>query len=265
MPSPISQNLRSAPQKHPRPKTAVSVPSGYGPFSGRPLMKWVAAVGIGSARPLSAVSAVGISGFLREESMGVTRGPGADDIDIGARAATRHKLGLPGSRSVQNRSGLCLVPADPAQTGRDTMSPPTIPKTHRRVVLARRPPGEPAEADFRIEEVAVPEPGPGQFLARVVYLSLDPYMRGRMRDAQSYAAPVALGEVMTAGAVGEVVRSNHPHFKVGDIVEDTMGWQEYALGPGRAARKIDPAHGPISYSNSVLGMPGMTAYFGLFE
>ena len=78
-------------------------------------------------------------------------------------------------------------------------------------------------------------------------------------------APVALGEVMTAGAVGEVVKSNHPQFQVGDIVEDTMGWQEYAVGPGRDARKIDPAHGPVSYANGVLGMPGMTAYFGLLE
>jgi NADPH-dependent curcumin reductase len=145
------------------------------------------------------------------------------------------------------------------------MIAPTIPKAHRRVVLARRPPGEPAESDFRIEEVPVPEPGPGQFLARVIYLSLDPYMRGRMRDAKSYAPPVELGGVMTGGAVGQVVKSNHPHFQVGDIVEDTLGWQEYAIGPGRTARKIDPAHGTISYANSVLGMPGMTAYFGLFE
>jgi NADPH-dependent curcumin reductase CurA len=140
-----------------------------------------------------------------------------------------------------------------------------IPATYRRIVLARRPPAEVAETDFRIEEVPVPEPGPGQYLARVVYLSLDPYMRGRMRDAKSYAPPVAIGGVMTAGAVGEVVRSNHPDFKVGDIVEDAMGWQEYAIGPGRTARRIDPAHGPISYANSVLGMPGMTAFFGLFE
>lgn len=145
------------------------------------------------------------------------------------------------------------------------MTTPTVPSTYRRIVLARRPPAEPAETDFRIEEVPTPEPGPGQFLARVIYLSLDPYMRGRMRDAKSYAPPVALGEVMTAGAVGQIVKSNHPHFQVGDIVEDTMGWQEYAVGPGRAARKIDPAHGPVSYANSVLGMPGMTAYFGLLE
>ena len=109
-----------------------------------------------------------------------------------------------------------------------------IPKTHRRVVLVRRPPAEPAESDFRVEEVPVPEPGPRQVLVRVIYMSLDPYMRGRMRDAASYAAPVGLGEVMTGGTVGEVVKSNHPDYKVGDIVEDRLGWQEYAIGPGPA-------------------------------
>ncbi len=111
-----------------------------------------------------------------------------------------------------------------------------IPKTYRRVVLARRPPGEPAEADFRIEEVAMPEPGPGQVLVRVIYMSLDPYMRGRMRDAASYAAPVGIGEVMTGGTVGEVVKSNHPGLKPGDIVEDRLGWQEYALGGATLAQ-----------------------------
>ncbi len=140
-----------------------------------------------------------------------------------------------------------------------------IPKTHRRIVLVRRPPAEPAEADFRIEEVAVPEPGPRQALVRVIYLSLDPYMRGRMRDVASYAAPVGIGDVMTGGTVGEVVKSNHPNFKVGDIVEDRLGWQEYAIGGGPSLRKVDPALAPISTANGVLGMPGMTAYFGLFE
>jgi NADPH-dependent curcumin reductase len=140
-----------------------------------------------------------------------------------------------------------------------------IPKTHRRVVLVRRPPAEPAESDFRIEEVPMPEPGPRQFLVRVVYMSLDPYMRGRMRDAASYAAPVGIGEVMSGGTVGEVVKSNHPDYKVGDVVEDRLGWQEYAVGPGPAPRKIDPSLAPISTANGVLGMPGMTAYFGLFE
>jgi len=140
-----------------------------------------------------------------------------------------------------------------------------IPKTHRRVVLVRRPPAEPAESDFRVEEVSMPEPGPREVLVRVVYLSLDPYMRGRMRDAASYAAPVGIGEVMTGGTVGEVVKSNHPGFKPGDIVEDRLGWQEYGLGTGATLRKIDPALAPISTANGVLGMPGMTAYFGLLE
>ena len=102
-------------------------------------------------------------------------------------------------------------------------------------------------------------------LVRVVYMSLDPYMRGRMRDAASYAAPVGIGDVMTGGTVGEVMKSNHPGFKVGDIVEDRLGWQEYALGPGPAMRKVDATLAPISTANGVLGMPGMTAYFGLFD
>ncbi|HEY5830554.1 MAG: NADP-dependent oxidoreductase [Hyphomicrobiaceae bacterium] len=140
-----------------------------------------------------------------------------------------------------------------------------IPKTHRRAVLVRRPAGSPAESDFRVEEVAVPEPGPRQVLVRNIYLSLDPYMRGRMRDAASYAPPVGIGEVMTAGTVGEVVKSNHPNYKVGDIVEDRLGWQEYGIGPSPAMRKIDPSLAPISTANGVLGMPGMTAYFGLYE
>ncbi len=111
----------------------------------------------------------------------------------------------------------------------------SIPKTHRRVVLVRRPPGEPAESDFRVEEAPVPEPRHGEVLVKVHYLSLDPYQRGRMRDAASYASPVGLNEVMTGGTVGEVVASQHPGFKVGDIVEDRLGWQEYAIGGGPAA------------------------------
>ena len=84
-----------------------------------------------------------------------------------------------------------------------------------------------------------------------------------MRDAASYAAPVGIGDVMTGGTVGEVVQSNHPGFKEGDIVEDRLGWQEYAVASGSGLRKIDPALAPISTANGVLGMPGMTAYFGL--
>jgi len=140
-----------------------------------------------------------------------------------------------------------------------------IPSVYRRVVLVRRPPAEPAESDFRIEQVAMPQPERRQILVRNIYLSLDPYMRGRLRDAKSYAAPVEIGEVITGGTVGEVVKTNHPDYKVGDIVEDRLGWQEYGIGPSAAARKIDPALAPISTANGVLGMPGMTAYFGLYE
>ena len=141
----------------------------------------------------------------------------------------------------------------------------TLPNTYRRVVLVRRPPGEPAESDFRVEETSMPEPKHGEVLVKVAYLSLDPYQRGRMRDAASYAVPVGLGEVMTGGIVGEVVKSNSARFAVGDIVEDRLGWQEYAIGGAASMRKVDPSLAPISTANGVLGMPGMTAYFGLLE
>ncbi|HTR86081.1 MAG TPA: NADP-dependent oxidoreductase [Reyranella sp.] len=141
----------------------------------------------------------------------------------------------------------------------------SLPKTYRRVVLVRRPPGEPAESDFRVEEVPMPEPRHGEVLVKVAYLSLDPYQRGRMRDAASYAAAVGLGEVMTGGIVGEVVKSENARFKAGDIVEDRLGWQEYAIGGAATMRKVDASLAPISTANGVLGMPGMTAYFGLLE
>lgn len=113
-----------------------------------------------------------------------------------------------------------------------------IPATHRQIRLAARPVGLPKEGDFRLVEAAVPEAGPGEFLVRVVYLSLDPYMRGRMSDARSYVPPVALGEVMEGGGVGEVVVSKHPRFAVGDIVEGRLGWQEYAVSAGKNFGKM---------------------------
>ena len=111
----------------------------------------------------------------------------------------------------------------------------------------------------------MPEPKHGEVLVKVAYLSLDPYQRGRMRDAASYSAPVGLGEVMTGGIVGEVVKSSNPRFAVGDIVEDRLGWQEYAIGGAASMRKVDASLAPISTANGVLGMPGMTAYFGLLD
>jgi NADPH-dependent curcumin reductase CurA len=99
----------------------------------------------------------------------------------------------------------------------------------------------------------------------VIYLSLDPYMRGRMSDTRSYVPPVAIGDVMEGGTVGEVMRSSHPGFAVGDVVEGRFGWQEYAVSAGKGVRKIDPTVAPISTALGVLGMPGLTAYFGLLE
>ncbi|MGK9233417.1 NADP-dependent oxidoreductase [Inquilinus limosus] len=134
---------------------------------------------------------------------------------------------------------------------------------NRRILLAARPVGEPKDTDFRLVEEAVPAPGPGQLLVRTLWLSLDPYMRGRMSDAKSYAAPVEIGQVMVGGAVGRVVASNHPGFAPGDIVEGRTGWQDYALSDGTGLRKVDPALAPVSTALGVLGMPGMTAYTGL--
>ncbi len=136
---------------------------------------------------------------------------------------------------------------------------------NRQILLASRPRGEPTPDNFKLVDTAVPEPGPGQMLLRTIYLSLDPYMRGRMNAGPSYARPVEVGEVMEGRAVCEVVKSNIPQFKPGDIVVAGTGWQEYALSDGPGVQKIDPALGPISYALGVLGMPGLTAYTGLLN
>ena len=135
----------------------------------------------------------------------------------------------------------------------------------KRIVLASRPVGEPKPSDFRLEDYAVPTPGEGQLLLRTIWLSLDPYMRGRMDDGPSYSAPVPIGGVMEGGTVWEVMASNNPGFAKGDIVLAHAGWQQYALSDGKGLRKIDPGVAPISTAVGVLGMPGMTAYTGLLE
>jgi NADPH-dependent curcumin reductase CurA len=136
---------------------------------------------------------------------------------------------------------------------------------NRQIVLAARPVGLPEPGDFRLVETPIPEPAPGEMLVRARYLSLDPYMRGRMSDARSYARPVGVGEVMVGATVGEVIRSRHPDFAEGDVVEERLGWQEYGLSRGREARKVDPRLAPISTALGILGMPGLTAYFGLLD
>lgn len=136
---------------------------------------------------------------------------------------------------------------------------------NRRIALAARPQGAPKQSDFQLIEETLPEPGAGQLLRRTIYLSLDPYMRGRMNDAKSYAQPVAIGETMVAGTVSEVMQSNHADYRRGDIVLGYDGWQEYAVGDGTGLRRLDPALAPVSTALGVLGMPGMTAYTGLLE
>ncbi len=136
---------------------------------------------------------------------------------------------------------------------------------NRRVVLAARPRGEPKETDFRLETAAVPSVAEGQVLLRTLYLSLDPYMRGRMNATRSYAAPVEIGQVMEGGTVCEVVESRTAGLRPGEIVLAHTGWQEYATADAAGLRKIDPSLAPVSTALGVLGMPGMTAYTGLLN
>lgn len=136
---------------------------------------------------------------------------------------------------------------------------------NRRWKLIARPAGDFDESAFSLEEAPVPEPKDGEVLVHNLYLSLDPYMRGRMREGKSYVPPVALGAVMAGGTVGTVAASRNPDFKVGDIVEERLGWQDYGISTGKFLRKVDPALAPISTALGVLGMPGLTAYFGLLE
>jgi NADPH-dependent curcumin reductase CurA len=136
---------------------------------------------------------------------------------------------------------------------------------NRQLVLASRPSGMPDESNFRLVESDSPSPASGEVLVRTLYLSVDPYMRGRMSEAESYAEPVQIGQVMVGSVVGQVEKSNSPRYSEGDIVESPSGWQEYAAVPASGLRKIDPSLAPISTALGVLGMPGMTAYFGLLE
>jgi NADPH-dependent curcumin reductase CurA len=123
----------------------------------------------------------------------------------------------------------------------------------------------PAETDFRVVESSIPRPGSGEVLVRSLFLSVDPYMRGRISGRNSYARAVHPGEVMVGAVVGEVLESNDPRASPGEIVEGMLGWQEYAVAPAKTLRKVDPAAGPISTALYVLGMPGLTAYFGLLD
>jgi NADPH-dependent curcumin reductase CurA len=136
---------------------------------------------------------------------------------------------------------------------------------NKQVLLASRPQGSVTEDNFRIVEVPVGKPGPGEVLVKNEWLSLDPYMRGRMSDAKSYAKSAEIGEVMVGQTVGEVVESRDPNFKPGDKVLTPLGWQLYGIASAKALTRIDAKRAPESYYLGILGMPGITAWFGLFE
>lgn len=142
---------------------------------------------------------------------------------------------------------------------------PQTSETNRRFVLASRPEGAPVPDNFELQRDAVPEPADGQVLLRTVFLSLDPYMRGRMSDAPSYAEPVQVGAVMVGGSVCRVAASKHPDFQAGDWVLAFGGWQDYALSDGKGLLRLDPERAPPSWALGILGMPGFTAYMGLLD
>jgi NADPH-dependent curcumin reductase len=134
---------------------------------------------------------------------------------------------------------------------------------YQRIVLASRPTGAVEAANFRLESVPVPACGAGQVLVRNHFLSLDPYMRGRMNDSKSYAVPQPLNETMIGGTVGEVIESNNPAFGVGDKVVGMSGWSEIGLSDGTTLRKVETTHVPLSAYLGAVGMPGVTAWYGL--
>ncbi len=134
-----------------------------------------------------------------------------------------------------------------------------------QVLLKSRPIGEPKESDFALVETTISEPTEGEILSRTIYLSLDPYMRGRISADESYAASVELDSVIVGSTVSQVIKSNHLQFQVGDFVLNNNGWQTYAVSKGDGLRKLDPSQAPLSYSLGVLGMPGLTAYAALLD
>jgi leukotriene B4 12-hydroxydehydrogenase/15-oxo-prostaglandin 13-reductase len=137
--------------------------------------------------------------------------------------------------------------------------------TNRQIVLASKPIGLPKESDFRISEVAMPDLKEGELSIKTAYLSVDPYMRGRITGVKSYAEPVLPGDMMVGGAVGRVVNSRNAGFSEGDWVTGYWGWQEYVVSDGKGISKLDPEIAPVTAALGILGMPGMTAYFGFLE
>jgi NADPH:quinone reductase len=140
-----------------------------------------------------------------------------------------------------------------------------VPAINRQITLASRPAGMPKVSDFHLVESPMPKAGPGEALVYGLYLSVDPYVRARIGASGGYARPVEPGEVMVGSVAGEVIESLDPRLAPGEFVEGMLGWQEYAVAPAKSLRKINPGLAPVSAALSVLGMPGLTAYFGLLD
>jgi NADPH-dependent curcumin reductase CurA len=146
-----------------------------------------------------------------------------------------------------------------------TKENPMATSVNRQIHLASRPRGMPTHETFAMVEGPVPTPGDGEVLVRTLYLSVDPYMRGRMNEGKSYVPPFKLNQVLTGGVVGEVVASRDPALTPGDLVTGHLGWQDYSLAPAGQLQRVDPSLAPIETALGVLGMPGLTAYFGLLD
>ncbi|MCC5803693.1 NADP-dependent oxidoreductase [Rossellomorea vietnamensis] len=140
-----------------------------------------------------------------------------------------------------------------------------LPEKQQQIQLVSRPEGMPVKEDFLYKEIDVPQPSNGEVLVKTIYLSVDPYMRGRMSDAKSYVEPFQLNEALAGGVVGEIVESKSAHFQKGDFVVGMLPWQEYSVAKEKEVRTIDPDVAPISTYLSILGMTGLTAYFGLMD
>jgi hypothetical protein len=134
-----------------------------------------------------------------------------------------------------------------------------------QVLFKSRPEREAGEENFEIVETPIPPVGEGQMLRKTLWLSVDPYMRGRMSTARSYVPPAKLGEPMVGQTVAQVVESNDPRFSAGDFVLTSDGWQAYAVGDAKGLRRLDPSQAPVSWALGVLGMPGLTAYVAVLD
>lgn len=136
---------------------------------------------------------------------------------------------------------------------------------NQRVLLSARPVGAPKESDFRVDEIDLPSPGDGELVVKNLFLSLDPYMRGRMNESKSYAASVEIGAVMVGGTVGEVLESKHPGYAAGDVIVGSLGWQTHAISNGAGLMKVEKGKIPLSAYLGTVGMPGVTAWYGLMD